>query len=269
MGKIIFVTIIVFCLIATGCTGLTTYAGSETVTFEGKTIRDKKLTLTGLLMKPKGDGPFPAVILLHGCSGMYSEHAGNTYNTWASRLVSWGYVTLRVDSLGPRNKTSICNNPFSILPFERGLDAYAGKSYMENQPYVDDKRIAVMGWSHGGWTTLYTVDNNRMNGIGTGPFNASIAFYPYCELPLIHLNAPLLILIGEEDDWTPAFMCENMKLTPAATDKFILKVYPNAYHGFDLKGVDIEVEGHKIKYDPAATENAIVQVKNFLLKHLQ
>jgi len=163
-------------------TVLTSYAGPETVTFEGKTQVGDPLTLTGLLMKPKGDGPFPAVILLHECSGMYTEIADNRDNIWASRLVSWGYATLQVDSFGPRKETYVCDRPTSIIhPIDRRLDAYAGKTYMENQPYVDGKRIAVMGWSHGGWTTLFTVNNNFMNGIRTGPFKASIAFYPWCE----------------------------------------------------------------------------------------
>jgi dienelactone hydrolase len=83
------------------------------------------------------------------------------------------------------------------------------------------------------------------------------------------LNAPLLILIGEEDDWTPAHMCKNMELGPESTDEITLKVYPKAYHGFDFEGIDIEVKGHKIKYDPAAAKDAISQVKRFLVKHLQ
>ncbi len=53
--------------------------------------------LTGSLMKPAGNGPFPAIVMLHGCAGIEATH-----NTWASRLKSWGYVTLIVDSFGPR-----------------------------------------------------------------------------------------------------------------------------------------------------------------------
>ena len=30
-------------------------------------------TLTGYLVRPEGDGPFPAVVLLHGCSGLGLE----------------------------------------------------------------------------------------------------------------------------------------------------------------------------------------------------
>jgi dienelactone hydrolase len=55
------------------------------------------VTLTGKLTKPQGDGPFPAVVLMHGCTGI-----GKHQEDWAARFASWGYVALQVDSLGPR-----------------------------------------------------------------------------------------------------------------------------------------------------------------------
>jgi len=56
------------------------------------------------LTKPDGDGPFPAVVLLHGCGGMTSSYP----NQWDQRLAEWGYVSLQVDSLTPRMISSIC-----------------------------------------------------------------------------------------------------------------------------------------------------------------
>ncbi len=52
-------------------------------------------------------------------------------------------------------------------------------------------------------------------------------------------------------------------------DEATLKIYPDAHHGFDKEGIDKKVEGHQIKYDPAAVADAIVQVKEFLARHLQ
>jgi hypothetical protein len=44
-----------------------------------------------------GGGPFPAVVVLHGCIGITGHFTGI-----ADRRSSWGYVALAVDSLGPR-----------------------------------------------------------------------------------------------------------------------------------------------------------------------
>ena len=50
-----------------------------------------------LYLPDEGDGPFPAVVLLHGCSGVAPRS-----RMWAEKLNSWGYATLIVDSFGPR-----------------------------------------------------------------------------------------------------------------------------------------------------------------------
>lgn len=244
-------------------------AGSEMVNFNVELPNEKTLTLTGRLMKPSGEGPFPAVVFLHGCGGMVSESAQKKHNTWASRFASWGYVTLQVDSLSPRNKTRICGEPYSVSPFERMYDAYAGKAHLESLSYVNHKQIAVMGWSHGGWVAIYTVDKQIWGKIFSDPFRASIAFYPWCRKSITQLSSPLLILIGDEDDWTPADRCKNIQLVQKTPYKVTLKVYPKAHHGFDREGADKKVKGHLMRYDPDATNDAIIQVKNFLATHLK
>jgi dienelactone hydrolase len=252
------------------CTAFTINAEpSKIVSFKGQGIGNKALTLTGILEKPDGEGPFPAVVLLHGARGMSSKSQRDRFNAWVSRLNSWGYVTLLVDSFSTRGHTSIIDNVFAVHPYKRMLDAFSGKSYLAGRSFVDDKRIAVMGWSHGGLTTLYAVDKNHMVRIKSDPFKAAIAFYPWCGHSSIDLSAPLMILIGEKDDWTPAGNCRNLKLAQEATYKITLKVYPRSHHGFDIKGTDMELKGHKIKYNPTAAKDAIVQVKDFLATHLK
>ena len=60
--------------------------------------------LAGLLSKPAGQGPFPAVVLLHQCNGL-DDVVGPL---WEKRLVGWGYVVLRIDSLAPRYLKNVC-----------------------------------------------------------------------------------------------------------------------------------------------------------------
>src|SRR5512140_1480438 len=62
------------------------------------------LNLTGRLKNPGGVGPFPAVVLLHGCGGISQRRD----HRWAERLTGWGYVTLQVDSFGLRGLSSVC-----------------------------------------------------------------------------------------------------------------------------------------------------------------
>jgi dienelactone hydrolase len=224
------------------------------------------LMLTARITKPAGNGPFPAVILLHGCGGL----SANRDNRWVERLIGWGYVTLQVDSLGPRGIRSVCSYRFeesSAFVQRRVQDAFDARAYLTGLPYVDKSRIAVMGWSHGGWTTLEVILNEQ------NTFIAAIAFYPRCSGTLSGLKIPLLILIGEKDDWTPANACLAMMPAQTTSPEQTLKVYPGAYHGFDTPGADFVVTGasggHRLLYNQEAEADAIVRVKKFLSEHLK
>jgi len=150
---------------------------------------------------------------------------------------------------------------------KRVYDAYDAKTYLSGLPFVDRGRIAVLGWSHGGFTTLQALYKKKAD-----PFRAAVAFYPSCRRMLTDLNAPLLILIGEADDWTPADRCVSM-MPKVEGSSVTLRVYPGAFHGFDTVGANSKVRGrggmHRIEHHPKAEADSIIQVKGFFEKHLK
>jgi dienelactone hydrolase len=227
------------------------------------------LELRGVLYRPDGPGPFPAVVALHRCRGIRPR-----LHQWASTLHQWGYAVLLVDSFTPRGQTIICNEGFRVDPqYARMPDAYAAQAYLARQPFVDPQRIGLMGWSHGGWTTLYAVDSIYLTGRHITPFQAAIAFYPWCLPQLRQLNAPLLILIGEADDWTPASRCQKMlrqteQLGEQTVGRITLRVYPGAHHALDSFTPPSAYYGHTIGRHPEAAMQAEVEVKRFLAQHL-
>jgi len=133
-------------------------------------------------------GPYPAVVVLHGCSGI-SSHSVKI----ADRLGSWGYVALTVDSLGPRGIASGCGGGFRDQPF----DAYAALSYLSQLDFVDPARVAVLGQSMGGSAALYAVDRDLTAQYFEERFRAAVAYYPSCDIPTALMTAPTLVLIGE------------------------------------------------------------------------
>ena len=239
------------------------------VTFKGnsKTVADS--SLKGILYKPEGKGLFPAVVMLHGCSGI--EGIKKPLETWAQRLNSWGYVTLMVDSLGPRGESEICGDlrPFVIPPNVRAQDAHDAKSYLSTLDFVDPQKIALIGWSHGGWTVPFAIDKTLFIQNRGHPFRSAIAFYPYCSTPLLGFDSPLLILIGELDDWCPAAMCQMRMPSEKMTPEIILKIYPEATHCFDFEGIDLTKEGHRLIYNPEAAKDAIERVRTFLATYFK
>jgi dienelactone hydrolase len=237
----------------------------EWVTFKGTSNTESALTLKGILNKPQGEGPFPAVVMLHSCVGLEGITTRKHLDTWAQRLAGWGYVSLMVDSFGPRGQSDICASVYLIPPKARAQDAHDAKSYLTELSFVDKNQIALMGWSHGGWTTLTAIYENYRGD----PFRCAIAFYPYCDIDLQNLNSPLSILIGELDSWCPAQLCFLKMPSGKTTHEVALKIYPQATHSFDLEGIDTSKEGHQILYNPEAANDAIEQVKQFLAKYLK
>lgn len=236
--------------------GTLAYAtAAEIVTFK----REDQWVVTAKLTKPQGKGPFPAIILLHGCLG-FDKH----YNVWAERVASWGYVALQLDSFGPNEKLSICK-----LPSERAQSLCDGKFYLSGLPFVDQKRIGVMGWSQAAASTLASFCARLSVQKRKNPFQAAVAFYPYCYKPLLDINLPLLVLIGEFDDWCPSALWRDRMSLRKTRNDIILKVYPSAYHCFDAEGVNTNYMNHRLQYCPTAATDAIVQVKKFLEKHLK
>lgn len=260
-------TVIAFLLVFFAAVSLA-YA-EEWVTFNGASKSGNAFALKGILNKPEGNGPFPAVVMLHGCSGI--EGMRKFYDIWAQRLVTWNYVCLRVDSLGPRGETDICGDTrvFLIPPNVRAQDAHDAKSYLEGLPFVNRNQIALMGWSHGAWTVLFATDQTSYIQKRGDPFRCAIAFYPYCSTYLRNLDSPLLILSGELDDWCPPGMCQMRMPSGKTTHEVTLKIYPQAYHCFDFEGIDLFKEGHRLLYNPEAANDAIEQVKQFLAKYLK
>lgn len=243
--------------------------GPGAVSFKGADAQgaQEELLLAGRLSKPSGAGPFPAIVLLHGCGGIQPKRD----HRWAERLTGWGYVTLQVDSFRPRGLANVCTysgKEAAQVVEKRVGDAYDAKRYLAGLPFVDRSRMAVLGWSQGGLTTLQALYKRKAD-----PFRAAVAFYPSCRRTLTDLNAPLLILIGEADDWTPADRCVAMLPKEKASAGVTLKVYPGAFHGFDTAGANASVRGsrgtHRIAHDPNAEADAILRVRDFFEKHLK
>jgi dienelactone hydrolase len=234
---------------------LVTLAGCGAVSFP-PADPDVHLKITGALRKPEGAGPFPAVVLMHGCDGVQS---GNQW--WVDDLTKWGYVTLMVDSFGPRGLTEICTNLTRLSPSERTADAYGALAYLRTLPFVDKDRVAIMGWSHGAMVVLSTLWEHRKPD--TGGFRAGVAMYPWCEP--YQLYAPTLILVGGADDWTPGTLCNVFKNNPKAE----VKIYPGAVHSFDDPGRPHVYLGHVIAYDSAATADARQRVRDFLGRQMR
>jgi dienelactone hydrolase len=242
--------------------------------------------IVAMLVRPAGEGPFPAVVQLHGCGGLEAQ----SYR-WARWLAGRGYVSLVVDSFGPRNVKGDCRAGADEPPITaRFDDAFGGLRYLQSQPFVVSDRIAAIGWSQGGVYAIAVINGPSLErakerGVELPPvgFAAGIGVYPGGCFSLVteQVVRPLLVLIGGADDWTPAEKCAEMvnAMKSRVADAAIV-IYPGAYHYFDVEGQALEVLtevendakpggfGATVSYQPAAAADAYRQVEAFLARHL-
>jgi dienelactone hydrolase len=206
------------------------------------------------------------VVVLHGCGGV---GAGSL--SWAERLAGWGYMAAVVDSLGPRKLGDICANGWFLSSEARAQDAFNAASYLRTLPDVDRDRIGVIGFSHGASSTIAAALADPGPADKGRPFQAAVAYYPYCPTALPKRFATdLLIVIGQDDEVTPADRCryfveENRDVQHAPA----LKVYPAAAHAFDVPGLDmLSARGGRMRENPQAATDSFEVTRRFLAEHL-
>jgi dienelactone hydrolase len=198
-------------------------------------VQGEPIPISGQLTLPSGAGPFPGVVLAHGCAG-----PGYSDVDWTRDLVNWGYAVFSVDSFRGRGLTEVCTKLRALSPTQRIPDAYGALRILATHPRINARRVALMGFSHGGVVTLRASTawaKDTYAPSGQPAFRAFLPFYPFCGT--VHperdrISAPLRIHTGAQDDWTPASPCAQLveSLRAAGNDADI-KLYAGGHHGFD------------------------------------
>jgi dienelactone hydrolase len=266
--------------LAVGC------AGPTRVTYQNATP-GKPETIRATVTRPSGPGPFPAVVILHGCGGI-SPQLGR----WSRWFAERGYVGMVVDSFGPRNVKGDCapESPEDIPVTARLDDAFGALRWLQSQPDVRKDRIGAIGFSQGGVFAMSVVNGPSLEraarrGVTAEPgFAAGVGVYPGgCKSLIPQLAVrPLLVLIGGADDWTPPEYCQQMvdSMKSRGANAAIV-VYPGAYHYFDVEeqkkeyladvGNDFKPGGRgaTVSYQAEAASDAYRQVERFFGQHLK
>lgn len=248
---------------------------------------DAPLTVPAWEYRPEGPGPFPAVVLFHGCHGVSASN-----HEWARWLRDRGYVALVVDSWGARGIGHDCDADAPEVPnTARFDDAVGALRLLHSKPYVDRARIGAIGWSNGGVFSIAVIngpslERARRRGV-TLPepgFAAAVGVSPGGCYSLVNelVTRPLLVLMGDADDWTIPGPCVEMvdNMRRRGADATIV-LYPGAYHYFDVTGQKLtylaevgnrnkpgECCGATVGFDASAFADARARVADFFGQHL-
>ena len=219
------------------------------------------LEIAGVLAKPEGNGPFPAVVILHACGGVMQHiNAG-----WTSYLNSIGYAALAVDTFGSRGYGK-CPNPIWSASTFFVKDAYGALDYLAKQAFIDASRVAVIGFSVGADHINNSLIPWRVRGPGERDFKAAIAFYGRCRSIGLYPEGsiPLMEVIAEGDKNTYSVGCSHLN------SRIQVHMIAGAHHAFDSPEYNGKTDsaGNHMQYSAAATKEAREHTRIFLEKHL-
>jgi dienelactone hydrolase len=245
--------------------------------------------IEGRLYRPQGPGPFPALVALHGCGGLFNAtgKVSARHDDWGRRLAELGYLVIFPDSYRSRGLGSQCVVKDRVISpqKERVEDALAARHFLLDRLDVRRDRISLLGWSNGATTALWTAAAERKVNDGSPDFRSAVAIYPGCRLTAQaaerrewETRLPLMILIGDADTWTPAAACQQLAVASRRNGADVeLVVYPGALHDFDhpdrpptrRTGLAFTADNSGealVGTDPAARSDALARVPAFLAR---
>ena len=145
------------------------------------------------IAKPEGGGPFPTVIMIHEFYGLRESIVGK-----ADLLAQEGYLVVAPDTFRGSTTSWIPRAIYQVIstkPENVNADLDSIYAWLETQPDVDAKRIAIAGFCYGGRTSLvYSLHNNKLA--------STVIFYGSPEIDpevLKALPGPVLGIFGGAD----------------------------------------------------------------------
>lgn len=192
--------------------------------------------ISGELRLPRqGTGRLPAVVLVHGSGGV-----GPGEQKWAREFTAIGVAAFILDSFTRRGITETATDQSRLRSAAMIVDAYRALELLATHPRIDPTRIALMGFSKGGFVALHAslTRFQRMHGPAGVQFAAYLLFYPSCNVTFIDdeqvSDRPIRIFHGTADDYTPIEPCRQYaeRLRRAGKDVQLIE-YAGAHHGFD------------------------------------
>lgn len=216
---------------------------------------------------PDDDRARPAVLLFHGCGGLrghlpkYAE---------AARQAGWRAFT--VDSYGPRGwsrqfaMAAVCTG-LLLRGAERGGDILATLHGVSQRPDVEASKIALAGWSHGGWGIMEAMSADRSHqALGLAdPGNVSLdgvvaayLAYPYVGVAALNRMRPwrhcpkTLGVIARADHLTTVRNAERVHAMVRDCGAEVETWVADGTHSFDEP-----MTAPPMRYDPGLSEEAL------------
>jgi carboxymethylenebutenolidase len=224
---------------------------AQPVSFPGATADQ----LAGYLARPEGDGPFPAVVVIHEILGL-----NDNIRDIARRFAAEGYVALAVDLFAGRNRAACMFRFFAGVMLDSlnhgGIrDLKAALTYLAQQPGIDGTRLGAIGFCMGGsFAVAWACADDRLKAIAP--------YYSMNPRPLAAVARACPVVGSYPDpDFTTAHGRKLDKELNTYSIPHDIKIYPGAKHSF--------FNDQGSNYDPAASADSWQRVLAFFEEHIR
>lgn len=216
---------------------------------------------------PDDDRPRPTVILFHGCGGL-RDHLPQ----YAEAASAVGWRAFIIDSYAPRG----WSRPFALAMvctglllrgWERGGDVLAAIDGVSRRRDVDASKLAVAGWSHGGWGIMEAMSADRSGpalgvrnpgDVDLGSVLAAYLAYPYVGFLALNRMRPwkhcpkTLAVIARTDHLTTVRNAEQVHAMVRNCGVEVETWVAEGTHSFDEP-----MNAPPMRHDPELTGEAI------------
>lgn len=206
---------------------LSTAFGETKITTQWVEYRSGGDTLKAYLAVPEGEGPFPALIVIHEWWGL---------NDWikqnADEFARRGYVALAIDLYRGRAAGSPdeAHELMRGLPEDRAVrDLKAAFAYLKDIPKVSKQRIGSIGWCMGGGYSLAAALNIQQLAAAVICYGRLVTETDEIK----KISCPVLGIFGEADRGIPGASAIAFERTAQKLEKDVrVTVYPKVGHAF-------------------------------------
>lgn len=202
--------------------------------------RENPGEIRGLLFLPAGASrPVPAVILQHGSGHPFRAGRERWDLDAVAALHAHGIAVFIPDGYTSRGITSSVQQQTELSPASRVIDAAQAFLALAADPRIDAARIGISGYSFGGFVALELAHVQLAQALlGEQRFAAHAPLYPDCQRRWERVEltgAPMLLMLAELDDYTPAHFCHDYTRSMQALGYPVQMVeYAGAHHSFNF-----------------------------------
>ena len=185
---------------------------------EGR-YKDRPVKVDALIHYPKGEGPFPVLIIAHSSGGPsdFMDEWYKYYRKQLKPLLKMGIAVMYLDNFSGRSVINTYANQQQATHWSTYIDAFMALEHLSKDPKINIKKVGITGWSRGGMNSLAISEERIRDALISKDLYYAAALpravecyqSGYFRNPQPIPETKILMVNGKIDDASHAHICEE------------------------------------------------------------